>query len=796
MPWEDSPLLASPPRALGSAADDSQGFDQTPLPRLASPEPLDPAWSAAQPWQASPGIDLDPPAAADYRVEGSRPELPPWPTSASVKSSSDIGQHRKLVEGHRFQQHSAAELSYAEQEEEIARFLGCLEEEEQQADERTEISAAAATCAPLDSAAGSSGFAMSSSSASALGFLDAAGMIEQRMQRAHGSPSDAACLNYSDRQDSPFLSDEVVLESCTICGRRFRADRLRKHEDVCRRVKVEPRRPVFESRSQRCSDLQERWWLKEQILRNTTATPPLGANMPSPASASRPRQSLRATSAAQPRPPGKFHSPAAAHSLSTPPHRRANSSSPPEAPVRQRSSGLAATTASSTRPTGVFSASRSCSVPARVGKKQESTGKKLGSTDTTSPWRHRQASGTSFVRPGLDGDVYSHERRSHRGENKSCSRGSAVERPVADHRLHTVGGHEVQHIQHDVSRKSAHDIDLQTPPPKRSEQSVPQDSPNVTRLDAQMSAEKTAHIEKMKTDVAPRRIDLGCASQEFNRSHPSGARSRSPCSSHQKLEMGSPEAGERSGNTNPMGLDLKARASSWSSGSRSSRYEQWSSSVQISSQDPHCHTLADLADEVAMLHDFQIGKAPLPRAPPLPNLDATAIAGQDLTNHGREAESASPLRFSDPEVLGTMMADVKLLGAHVDHLINVQQRLLGKAPSPFDSVDARATAAASAVRNVWPSEPYDPERYSAYAETRPVPPIGATKELLAQEAVNSDSLRLQLQQRWLSTESDTAELHSAVDSLEKRSALFQHRIRECAQHIAERRCDSKGLGPS
>jgi len=91
-----------------------------------------------------------------------------------------------------------------------------------------------------------------------------------------------------------------------------------------------------------------------------------------------------------------------------------------------------------------------------------------------------------------------------------------------------------------------------------------------------------------------------------------------------------------------------------------------------------------------------------------------------------------------------MMADVKLLGAHVDHLINVQQRLLDKAggstvaesagdsengrqwpePSPFDSVDAWATHTVSAgvtrEADAWPSQPYNPARYSGYGDCQQV----------------------------------------------------------------------------
>lgn len=150
-----------------------------------------------------------------------------------------------------------------------------------------------------------------------------------------------------------------------------------------------------------------------------------------------------------------------------------------------------------------------------------------------------------------------------------------------------------------------------------------------------------------------------------------------------------------------------------------------------------------------------------------------------------------------------MMADVQLLGAHVDHLISVQQRLLDKAangtseilaenrkdpwpePSPFDSLDALASRAASA----WPSQPYNPGRYSSSGQDRQNIP-GDEQARIAEAASGNAGPGVQFCQgeQWKRS-NDAAELHCAVDSLERRSALFQHRIRECAQHVAERQRD-------
>lgn len=152
-----------------------------------------------------------------------------------------------------------------------------------------------------------------------------------------------------------------------------------------------------------------------------------------------------------------------------------------------------------------------------------------------------------------------------------------------------------------------------------------------------------------------------------------------------------------------------------------------------------------------------------------------------------------------------MMADVQLLGAHVDHLIHVQQRLLDKPgtagegeagsrskswpqPAPFDSVDRWATSAASAgatgAEAAWPSQPYDPGRYSSYDEASSVP--SEVEGICGETGPGVHSARAEKSK-------DTAELHSAVDSLERRSLLFQRRIRDCAQNVAERRREGQGV---
>jgi len=54
---------------------------------------------------------------------------------------------------------------------------------------------------------------------------------------------------------------EVVLRSCSCCGRRFRESRLPVHEAICfRSAGTAKRRSIFESSRQRCTAVSGRWW--------------------------------------------------------------------------------------------------------------------------------------------------------------------------------------------------------------------------------------------------------------------------------------------------------------------------------------------------------------------------------------------------------------------------------------------------------------------------------------------------------------------------------------------------------
>lgn len=153
------------------------------------------------------------------------------------------------------------------------------------------------------------------------------------------------------------------------------------------------------------------------------------------------------------------------------------------------------------------------------------------------------------------------------------------------------------------------------------------------------------------------------------------------------------------------------------------------------------------------------------------------------------------LRFSDPEVLSTMMADVQLLGAHVDHLIGMQQKLLGKATASNGETEAPrgspphhahgSTYSASFVAGEncdWPSQPYDPSRYGMYdtdCQDR-----NHVEEEDTQLDHGSHTHRID-DGKW-DLSSGAAELHTAIDSLERRSMVFQQRIRNCAVQLEVR----------
>lgn len=58
---------------------------------------------------------------------------------------------------------------------------------------------------------------------------------------------------------------EARLVPCSHCKRKFRADRLPVHEDICRRKSEAAGqcRQTWESKKQRCSELASRWWMDE-----------------------------------------------------------------------------------------------------------------------------------------------------------------------------------------------------------------------------------------------------------------------------------------------------------------------------------------------------------------------------------------------------------------------------------------------------------------------------------------------------------------------------------------------------
>lgn len=64
-------------------------------------------------------------------------------------------------------------------------------------------------------------------------------------------------------------SGDILLVACTLCGRRFRNDRLAVHQEICKNLaQNNGRRHVFESQSQRCGEVMNcRWWLKDGLKR-------------------------------------------------------------------------------------------------------------------------------------------------------------------------------------------------------------------------------------------------------------------------------------------------------------------------------------------------------------------------------------------------------------------------------------------------------------------------------------------------------------------------------------------------
>jgi len=653
----------------------------------------------------------------------------------------------------------------------------------------------------------------------------------------------------SDWQAKEFSPEDVVLIPCSFCGRGFHEDRLPKHEGICRNVTVEHRRrPVFESQSQRCKELQGRLWLQENVEKSPAPPPSpvpgvfTSSPMPRLRHPSHDAPAARGAGATQ-RVPAKTSTPASSPvSSATASCGRATRASPPEVVLQRpawgynssrsasvpslRASVAAIKTSPKARSPDGVAASRARSTPAKAGRKHEpqvgiASGAKGQDRGNVGALLKDGNGGNGFGRrlhtPGARKDH--HDKDNPAAVGTHCPSLCAVDEKLVE----------------DGWRQSSNEFDFRTPP-RRFDLSVEYGS----EVDAQKSAEKTALPERAEhKGMSPAHFEAakkasGAWTQPSDmEASPDLQRFRSAVASCDEADYGISRDEFFSS------VELPPHSSSGSGSRRASGYhteaQTWQPDASPKKAEPHMQgddperwrmsaTYADLAD---LLPSWP---------PPLPRLDArptsanvqppqsgrlsgaavpaaeNSAQGQGQTPASSSSENfkesllsanswgdAAPLRFSDPAVLSTMMADVKLLGAHVDHLIDVQQRLLGKEPKPLDSLDARIMAATSSGTGpaTWPSHPYDPARYGGHDEGEAsferMPPLSPLVRDV--EGIRMGSMALGSPPTWCvegqGPDGVDAELRSAVDSLEQRSELFQSRIRECAQHIEARREEGK-----
>lgn len=316
---EESPLLASPEPADWNKCW-APAHLQTPSPRAIPrwqqtletlpPWPLPAAPSC--PWQVesaeSSCFASCSPAKTPNRYRSHFEESPENLQRGPAPRRRDIGSSDGFRSTLPKQEQCLHDLSYVEQEEEISRFLGSLEQacafpgaQKMKRDTDVTCSGRLVRSSSAGALLGQSARHCSSnwfqspavsnrlldeprgrSACSNEPFTEKPGMFDTpRAKRSHDSSTclssqSQRCVQQQQAQDSPRLpkqsgaaepelpelaEDELAFACCSHCGRQFRQDRLPVHEGVCQAASSSGnKRQVFDSRRQRCASIEHGKW--------------------------------------------------------------------------------------------------------------------------------------------------------------------------------------------------------------------------------------------------------------------------------------------------------------------------------------------------------------------------------------------------------------------------------------------------------------------------------------------------------------------------------------------------------
>eukprot|EP00931_Biecheleriopsis_adriatica_P060501 TRINITY_DN36346_c0_g1_i1.p1 TRINITY_DN36346_c0_g1~~TRINITY_DN36346_c0_g1_i1.p1 ORF type:complete len:684 (+),score=108.32 TRINITY_DN36346_c0_g1_i1:66-2117(+) len=374
---DDLPLLASPGPNVGSPDPQEPFIDwkrllvNSPPAWAASPRPSSEAKKSPLrsspvpppfPW---PAPHLPPRRKAEWS------DLAPSSPPRLVRAATPPQVPKEALESTAIRQDNL-DLSFDEQEQEIARFLGLCAENELPGDDSGSKAQEAAprplpasprTPSPPQRAAASGGKACSGSSSwtpstgadfrsapnsaatsssaaaaaaapcnSSLDWTAASSRVLNGTPAAGGaSPRLQACSSQRETppsaRDAPLGGDEEVregaLQPCSACGRRFRASRLPVHEAICiRNARSSQRRSVFESKSQRTVE-PPGWWSSQEDLKASAwweRSPSKSSQQQGRRPASAGGVARRLPTSPPPRAPGSVASPARQRSRGAAPH--------------------------------------------------------------------------------------------------------------------------------------------------------------------------------------------------------------------------------------------------------------------------------------------------------------------------------------------------------------------------------------------------------------------------------------------------------------------------------------------
>jgi len=582
-----------------------------------------------------------------------------------------------------------------------------------------------------------------------------------------------------------FLDADQCLHPCSHCGRRFRTDRLAVHEGVCRHAasSAAPRRPVFESRRQRCSDIESRWWMKGSDETHTL----VAAQVHNAGGASQARTGTPAGRRASSTPGAAVGS-----------ARRPQANSPerdrgcaPRAKAQAASENLSRERNSPQQPQGA----KARGLRRGIVSSQVKLRRNLSTTAPTQSLKEQQSKTSP---PPTSRERSAPARRTEKEKEQAARlpRQSMGAQPPTQglHRSGSAG--MIRHQPRQTARPRAVQPNASSWAQRR------QSSPGVASKQRGGNACATAAISRENSGSPP-----APAAAEGNARKP--VMSRQPCCSSQFAPTCPATRAEIMPEFSGTSSELLSSSPTASYNLEIGRLQQSDRGSQLGDV-PKPGLLSDL-DVLPNLHKRgPEGGGPIVAAQEeececdntctssVDALDADVVP-EGVGSPRSQGSSASLSRLSDPAVLASMMEDYALLGAQVDKLIYSQQRLLGSgslsgAIAPTSGGDSLSgslrfssslttteglpspdtVCEAASPRSCRP--PYDPSRYCSMGNTWPRDSAFATSTPRPDADAGAGEM---------------ARLSHMVDSLERQSLLFQGRIRDCAQRVLERRCHSE-----